>query len=170
MKRPMTSDDGGSYCTTPNAADLMLALGGDLMHEGVAISTDEKRALERLYGFVPEKPNVKPPAPTAPKREEFPAGYPGTREYDDAVRRFEQRLAAWQKWEDPRDFMQAGANINLMRRAEVDGLRLVAWLAKFTEPGADPLKAVVQLAYEADWDVDPQDVDWAQGAEEGEEE
>jgi hypothetical protein len=52
-----------------------------------------------------------------------------------------------------------------MRYAERDGLRLVAWLARFTASGADPLKAVIELASAAGWDVDPSDFDWAESGE-----
>lgn len=57
---------------------------------------------------------------------------------------------------------QAGADVNMMRHAEEDGLRIVAWLAQHMEPGADPLKTIVQMAIDAGWDVDPVDAEWAE--------
>ncbi len=66
------------------------------------------------------------------------------------------------KQEEP-DFIFAedGSNRNAMRRAEVDGLRLLAWIAKYTEEGEDPLGTLVELAHNAGWDVDPADVNWS---------
>lgn len=63
--------------------------------------------------------------------------------------------------------MQAGADRNLMRHAEADGVRIVAWLAKAMRgtSGVDPLREVVRLAIDAEWDVDPADVEWAEGNE-----
>jgi predicted NAD/FAD-dependent oxidoreductase len=46
-----------------------------------------------------------------------------------------------------------------------DGLRLVAWLARYVEPGKDPLRTLVELACQAGWDVDPIDMGWAQGTD-----
>ena len=73
---------------------------------------------------------------------------------------------------DHSPFFQAGADVSMLRYAEVDGIRIVAWLARVmrgTAPGADPLKAVVQLAIDAGWDVDPADVSWAKNDEPSEE-
>jgi hypothetical protein len=58
-------------------------------------------------------------------------------------------------------FVQAGTDRNVMRHAEFDGLRMMAWLAQYVEPGQDPLRTLVQLAIEAGIDVMPEDVDWA---------
>lgn len=61
---------------------------------------------------------------------------------------------------------EAGADRNLFRHAESDGLRLVAWLAKYLEPGEDPVTFVIKmLAYEG-IDVPAEDLAWAEGNEE----
>lgn len=39
------------------------------------------------------------------------------------------------------------------------------WLAKYVPPGEDPLRHLVQLAVNAGWDVDPEDVEWAETEE-----
>ena len=62
---------------------------------------------------------------------------------------------------DPNPLLQAGADRNLMRQAEEDGLRLLVWLAKYVEKGTDPLKTLIQLAGDAGFDVDPEDMAWA---------
>jgi len=63
---------------------------------------------------------------------------------------------------------QAGADRNLFRHAEHDGLRIIAWLAKFVEPGTDPLKTVVQLAIDSGLDVSPTDIEWIISDDSGE--
>ena len=57
--------------------------------------------------------------------------------------------------------MEAGARRNAFREAEADGLRLLAWLAKYVPVGSDPLKTLVGLASEAGLDVEPEDSEWA---------
>lgn len=59
--------------------------------------------------------------------------------------------------------LEAGALRNVLRAAEHDGMRIMAWLSGFLEPGEDPLKFVVQVAIEAGLEVDPVDVSWVQG-------
>lgn len=120
MRRPTIDGYSGAYVTTPRAGQTMLLLGAELRHGGVALTRDEKRTIDQLYGFVPAERS------------------------------------------DVAGFMQAGADVNAMRHAEADGLRMVAWLARRCPPGEDPLKVLVQLAIEAGWDVDPADIEWAQ--------
>ena len=69
---------------------------------------------------------------------------------------------------DEPGIMQHGATRNMLRHAEADGLRMVAWFARFIPPGEDPLKYLVQLVAERGWDIAPEDVAWA--ADETEEE
>ena len=64
---------------------------------------------------------------------------------------------------------QAGADCNMFRHAEHDGLRVIAWLAKYVEPGQDPLKEIVKMAVDRRYDVNPSDVIWAEEEEEEEE-
>jgi hypothetical protein len=54
---------------------------------------------------------------------------------------------------------------DLMRAAEHDGLRILAWLARHAEPGEDPLKLVVRMASDVGCDIDPADESWACGEE-----
>jgi hypothetical protein len=93
----------------------MIGLLGGVTYQTVAISTDEAKSLERLYGFTPDEPGI----------------------------------------------MQHGATRNMLRHAESDGLRMVAWFARFIPPGEDPLKHLVQLTVERGWDIAPEDVEWA---------
>ena len=142
--------------TTPKARAMTVLLGGSTFGS-IAVSSDEFRAIQRLYGFKPESPNEKPPPPPAPKREDFDL----KRKYDDAVEKHEKALKLHASWEDPMALMQAGADRNAFRYAEADGLRIIAWLAKYVPTGEDPLKHIVQLAIECGLDVDPEDAEWA---------
>lgn len=158
MERPRT-DALRALVTTPLAATMVDLLGGHRT-QSVTLTNDEKRAMDRLYGFIPEQPRQRPPQPIAPKRADFPDGW----KFDDAVRAHKAAMDAWQRWEDPQSFAQAGADRNAFRHAEGDGLRMLAWIARYVEPGSDPLKALVQLASNAGWDVDPADVGWCKGS------
>jgi len=57
---------------------------------------------------------------------------------------------------------KAGAERNILRHAEADGMRLVAWIARYTESGQDPLKVLVQLACASGLDVEPGDSKWSE--------
>lgn len=62
-------------------------------------------------------------------------------------------------------FMQSGADKNMFRHAEADGLRVIAWLARHLSPGDDPVAVVVRLAGDAGWDTGA-DAEWAAEQEE----
>lgn len=144
--------------STPRAETLIELLGPGLIHGPIAFTRDEFKDLRKLYRFEPEKPHEKPPPPEAPKRSDFDAQW----KYEDAVRRHPERLRAHENWQDPLPLWQAGADRNTVRHADADGLRLIAWLARFCNPGEDPLKVLVQMAIDAGFDVDPADVDWVE--------
>lgn len=148
--------------TTPHADAMVQLLGSGITDGGVILSRDEFEAVKKLYGYKREKPNKKPPPPEPPKREDFD----GSWKFEQAQRTHEAALKAHAMWTDPMPLMQAGADRNAMRHAEADGLRLLAWIAKFVSPGEDPLKTLVQLAGDAGYDVDPADTEWAEAEEE----
>ena len=56
---------------------------------------------------------------------------------------------------------QAGADRNILRHAESDGLRMLAWISKFMSKGEDPLRTLIQFAVEAGIDVSTEDFEWA---------
>lgn len=164
--------DRGNYCSTPSAAQTIQICGSPLRQGSVAISGDEHRALQRLYGYATEAPRKRPDPPVRPRREDFPAGPDGNRAFDDAESGYEAAYASWEAWVDPQRLLQSGADVAMLRYAEVDGLRIVAWLARLrgaVPAGSDPLKAVVRLAMDAGLDVDPADVDWVENDESSEE-
>ena len=51
------------------------------------------------------------------------------------------------------DMAETAMLVSLRRHAERDGLRMMAMLAKFCEPGQDPVKLLVQLCNDAGYDV-----------------
>lgn len=151
----------GATITTPAAA-LMIQLLGAKIFGSIALTTDQLKHIQKLYGFVPEKSNKKPEPPEAPKREDFRMTY----EYEDAVRGYERILLQLESWKDPKTLMQAGADRNSIRKATIDGLRIMAWLAEFIPAGEDPLKHVIQFAAQVGLDVDCEDLSWSDSIEE----
>ncbi len=143
--------------TTPGISTMIALLGSGYVHGGVAMSRDEYRALNKVYGFKPEKPNKRPEKPVQPP-------YKGKTSWDRELedREHQSRVEKWERWEDPQAYMQAGADRNMIRQAEHDGLRLVAWLAKYVPEGEDPLKTVIQMVIDSGFDVDPADVSYAE--------
>lgn len=155
----------GSVVTTPLAATMIRLLGPGQRSGPVTFSPSETEALNKLYGFKKEKVPEKRAKPTLKVK---PNALPY--EQRDAEEAHKKAVASWER-EDPREvqrLMQAGADRNMARYAEEDGLRLVAWLAKHVQPGEDPLKTLIQLAVDAGWDVDPEDTSWAEAEPEEE--
>jgi len=153
MNRPTYN---GSTVTTPEAAMLIQLLGAQTYRD-LALTTDQMRAIQKLYGFVPEKPNKKPEAPVKPERADLDTLW----KYEDAMKAYEKAVRSHEKWEDPIKLMQAGADHNALRHAQSDGLRVIAWLAQYVPAGEDPLKHVIQLAAEAGMDVSCEELEWA---------
>lgn len=127
----------GMATTTPSAAGMIDLLGVGNITEGLGLTRDEFAAVRRLYRFTVEQPNPRPPEPERPKREAFKTIWA----YEDAMSDYKKALERHAKWVDPQVFMQAGSDRNTMRHAARDGLRLLAWLARFVPAGTDPLKA-----------------------------
>lgn len=147
MKRPGT----GTYTTTPAADALRQLLGGGVSCKSISLTDDEFRAVQRLYGFTPEPTHEKPPPPEPPPADA----------YSWERRNYESDLRAHSKWVDPVVMMQAGADRNALRHAQSDGLRMLAWLARYVDPGEDPVKALIRIASVAGLDVAPEDYEWA---------
>jgi hypothetical protein len=155
VKRPQTVC---SVVTTPMTAAMIRLLGAGFRAGGVTLSRDEMGALAKVYGFTPELPNERPPKPEREPDPEEETDWE-RRDRDD---KYKKRVAAWESWTDPRELYQAAADRNMIRHAEHDGLRLIAWLAKHVPAGGDPLKTLVQAVVDAGWDVSPEDAVWAE--------
>lgn len=160
MKRP-TMKKGSSTVTTPLSATIIELLGHGLSSGAVTLSRSESRAITELYGYKAEKPTERPPEPIPPKPPGPSAGPEDARTYRQLKDKYDRAIENWRKWQDPLPLMQAGAARNALRDAQVDGLRLLAWIAKYVEPGRDPLKTLVQFAGEAGMPVCSEDSEWA---------
>lgn len=160
MKRPQ-SKNYGSIVTTPLSATMIALMGPDLSSGGVTLTRSESRAIKDLYGYKAEKPSKRPPEPTAPTPPGSSSGPDDAREYRQLKDKYDGAMENWRKWQDPLPLMRAGAARNAIRDAQVDGLRLLAWIAKYVEPGHDPLKTLVQFAAEAGMPVCSEDSEWA---------
>lgn len=158
-KRPTTKL--GSLVSTPSAKFANELLGGGLVYQGVHLTQSEVDRLRRLYKYEVERPNEKPAPPIAPNRSDFNSEW----DYRSAVSRHEDELRNHAKWQDPNALLQAGADRNMVRYAEHDGLRIVAWLSRYTEPGEDPMKSLIRLLMNSGIDIDPSDVTWAMSDE-----
>lgn len=144
---------------------MMQLLGSGITSGPVTLTRDEQQAINKLYSFKPEGPNPKPSPPAAPAKEDFKTPW----EYEQAQKKYQEALKAHANWKDPQPLMQAGADRNALRHAEADGMRLLAWFAKFVPVGEDPLKHFIQAVADAGWDVDPADLQWAETVDEEEE-
>ena len=164
--RPTTTGSiGGSLCSTPSAADSISLLGGE-RYESVAFSRDECYALQRLYGV-----------DTARAEKEARAFAEAA--HREAMARHEAAMVKRSPWDyspppptleadSTAAFAVAGAGRNLFRHAEADGLRMVAAMARFLQPGDDPVRVLVALMADAGWDV-REDPEWYNGDESEEE-
>lgn len=78
-----------------------------------------------------------------------------------------QRVYGFKPEDPPDPLLQAGHDRNALRTASADGLRAIAFLAKFCEAREDPVKVIVRMAAGLGYDVSGDDVEWAE-AESGE--
>lgn len=163
-KRPVAQP--GTTVTTPAALTWLQLLGAGTTVGSVTLTSSEFNAVRKLYGFTAEKPNKKPKPPVVPDRTKFKNDL----DYRDAMRDHESAVDKHNRWVDPRPIMQAGADRNVVRHAEADGLRLVAYLARFVPAGSDPIKTLIQALAEAGFDVPYEDVEWADSDEEDDDE
>lgn len=167
MKRPRTRNYG-AIVTTPLSADIIALLGPDLSSGGVVLTRSESDAIRQLYGYKEEEVTERPPEPIPPKPPDPSAGPEDAKTYRQLKDKYDREMANWRKWEDPLPLMRAGAVRNAIRHAEADGLRLLAWIAKYVPPGGDPLKTLVQCVVDSGFDVSSQDFNWAETGEDGE--
>lgn len=129
-ERPTVPEGNGSL-VTDRMAGAMIALMGGLTHGQVAFTRDQLKAMYSMYEFEP--PVQLGPSPKSSRH--LPV------QYRSGVD----------------DLEAAAAFRNMIRRAEADGLRLVAFLAKFMEPGEDPLRLVKEALSELGFDVQLED-------------
>ena len=131
---------------------MCLLLGGGEQYQGVTITRDEQSALGAYYEYDLSRvgPDAPPPSPPAPPLSD--ATHTACEAYRRAVADHERVVArhdpqGWHK------FQLAGAQLYMAREASSDGLRVMAWLARFLRPGDDPVQFVAQLAADAGMDT-----------------
>ena len=72
--------------------------------------------------------------------------------------------------EDEHPLIDAGTTTNLLRLAQRDGIRIMAWIAKYLEEDEDPVAFIIKLASDSGLDVDPEDCIWAFGEDDEDDE
>lgn len=88
----------------------------------------------------------------------IPRNFPGLRIQDRDIPNYEEyTLRSWadlhQEALDVLSMHNTGDTRNLFRHAESDGLRLMAFLSQFVEPGEDPVRMVASALAEQGYDV-----------------
>lgn len=149
--RPTT--ESGNTCATPMDATMIALLGGKRV-EGVAFSVDQYRALERHYGYDMKKARegAVAYAEEADKRE-LEAHEAFMADPDIPSRDKRGKRAPKPSLTSVDQFMVAGAERNMFRAVQEDGMRVMAFIAKYLETGQDPVKMLAQLMLEAGFDM-----------------
>lgn len=153
----------GSIVTTPRTGKMVELLGPGAVSGSICFSSGETRHLDRIYEFHPEEGLFK--KPTELVLVDIPEGADSFQVHQ-IERENARRTKAWENQKSVEKFMQAGADRNMLRYAEADGLRLIGWLARYCSPGEDPLKVLINIAVQAGLDVDYEDAEWADCAPE----
>lgn len=99
-----------------------------------------------------------------------------TEAHAEAMAEYEERRRKARGWEaerlrppkpaDPEGaayFQRGGDSMHMLRHAEADGVRMVALIARYVEPGDDPVRLLARLLMDAGYDVHV-DPDWVEGA------
>lgn len=159
----------GVDLATPMSVAMYALLGGESF-EGVGFTRTQIEALDRFYGYHVE---------TEPTFDQLDDAYEvhlrelnaklakANSEYDRrSIRRdiedHVRRRPTPKDAEAIRALFQAGAGRNRFRYVRRDGLRVMAALSRYLEPGEDPVRLVLRLLIEAGYDV-PDDADWVYG-------
>lgn len=58
--------------------------------------------------------------------------------------------------------LKSMAEVYAMREASMDGLRMMAVLSSLLEVGEDPVKLLIKMMSDAGYDVDADDLEWAE--------
>ena len=160
---------------TPSTWAMMRLLGDWNSFEGVALSREQEKALMAFYDFddaldVRKAQEAQEAQVTA--WEERRQMHAQAKEAGDwaaydikyGCRKFSEkpRLPEKPKPTNPLPFLRAGATKNMLRFCRRDGLRVMAFLARYLERGEDPVRLVAKLCIEAGYDV-TNDSDWIFG-------
>lgn len=152
-KRPRISQAGTLVARPEDIA--MAELLGYASFEGVGFTRDQKKALERYYGFTDayiedqvdscreaHEARRKKLEEEEEERAKNSWGYSSKRPVP--LKPFSEK--------DVRAMHQAGSDRNLFRHVRNDGLRVMAFLSKFLDRGEDPVELLEGLMSEAGFD------------------
>lgn len=153
---------------------VMIKLLGGTRHGSVTVTNQQLKFLEKAYGFDPEYAGRQ--ADTIEKGM-IKSHAQALVEFEEGVRKYEEWMATpqdereypcpkdprgWDKKEPPEPpsfdresiirLHDAGSIVNLFRHVEHDGVRMVAYLAQYLEPGQDPVQLLEELCIEAGYD------------------
>lgn len=168
---------------TPMTATITKLLGHAVRQEGVGFSKTQDKNLRKFYGFSDEEDIRVAEQTLADAQAKYKEKLSDWEEANKTAPRTPEYKAAWsdynEKWDpkfgrhrdyavdkpEPPDgisslpWLRAGSTVNVYRWVQRDGLRVMAFLARYLEKGQDPVKLVAQLCIEAGYDV-PDDHDW----------
>lgn len=167
---------------TPMTASMAKLLGIATRHESVGFSKSQDKNLRSFYGVSDELDIQTAEQTLADIQARYEEQLAEWQEANKLQPRTPEYKAAWsaynEKWSPQsrnRDFavdepkppngesslplLRAGSTVNVYRWVQRDGLRVMAFLAKYLEKGQDPVKLVAQLCIEAGYDV-PDDHGW----------
>lgn len=152
----------GYYVATPGDGVLTHLFGGEAL-EGVCFTRDQLKHLKSLYGYedtidkeLVDDARVKHASNHIAAVADWHKKHPRPTSWDGKPPELEPFNE-----KDITTFVKAGGQLGMLRRAQRDGLRVMAFLAKYCQ-GEDPVKVVARLASDAGYDVDPGIMDWVE--------
>jgi|APSaa5957512622_1039677.scaffolds.fasta_scaffold164042_1 hypothetical protein len=156
-RRKIPGHKSGFRCATPTDETMIQLLGGQA-YDGVTFTNDQIRSLYSSYGHTYyDKDEVEKDLVT-----QWEKNCANLREkHAEAVKK-----RMWvTKLELPKrpdaeavqshiNWMMAGSQVNMFKHVKCDGLRAMAYLAKFLEKGEDPVKLIANMAIDAGFDAE----------------
>ena len=129
---------------------------GGTAYSGVTLTPDQHKAVLKLYGYDPHQTELA----IADNRSAYMAEV-ASRKVENAKLPLWKQKPPFEAFDEKgqRAFLEAGSSRDMLRAASDDGLRVVALLARYMEPGEDPVDTVARLMVAVGWDVP----DWRRG-------
>ena len=145
-KQKTTAPTRMSVATPENLMSIQF-LGGHMV-DGVTFTRDQHRKLLKVYGYNP--------ADTQRLVDQYQTDLQNQALKDPKVPKFDP--------DEVRAFHESGSFRNIYRAITHDGLRVMAFLSQYLEPGQDPVKLVASICAEVGMDV-PVDPEWYENNE-----
>jgi len=162
VSKPYTST--GTVVATKSDIWSFELLGGETF-QGVGFTKTQVENLWKFYGF---------PGDNKPHERKGQDAYEASVTVDakhkeinsshiPGMRHEKYSIPSWEKLREAAihttNFVNTGSVRNLFRHADLDGLRIMAFLSKFCEPGEDPVQLVARALADQGYDVSLDDVD-----------